>query len=103
MGGKIMRITIRKRYIMLLTTATVTTAALAAGAYSYRAPDWSNNAIKDLATTWGVTNSSRLAAGTGRVGNSVGFSRIAVNDVDFAFLWSSLAMKNVGTLADCHV
>ena len=93
-----MRIAIGKKYIMLLTTASVTTAALAAGAYSYRAPDWSNSAIKDLATTWGVTNSSRLASETGRVGNSGGFPRIAVNNADFAFLWSNPAMKNLGTL-----
>jgi hypothetical protein len=98
MGEIIMGITIRKSYIILLTTATLSTAALAVGAYSYRAPDWRNSAIKDLATSWGISNRSGLASGTGRGGMTAGFSRVAAVDVDFAFLWSSVAMKNLGTL-----
>jgi hypothetical protein len=98
MGEIIMGVTIRKSYIILLTTATLTTAALAGGAYSYRAPDRSNSAIKDLATSWGITKSSGLASGTGRAGMSAGFSRVAVDGGDFAFLWRSVAMRNLGTL-----
>jgi hypothetical protein len=90
--------TIKKSYVMLLSAATLTTAAVAGGAYPYHAGDWRNGAIEGLATLWGATNGSGLVHGVSNAGKMARFSNIVIGDVDFSFLWSSAAMRTLGTL-----
>jgi len=93
-----MRTAIKKSYIMLLSAATVSAAALAVGAYPFHAGAWKNSAIEGLQTLWETKDYSGLFHGEGNEGGKPGFQHIVDRDVDFTFLWSSAAMKTLGLL-----